>query len=202
MKHVIGYLSGKLDYGLVVKKTSGHKLESWSDADWGSDQDKRRSRSGTLLTIGNNPVIWTSKLLPTGALSTAEAEFYALSQCVCEVTWVRQILSEIGVYVQLLTPTFQDNLGAIAWTQEVQGLRKVKHVRLRYHFVKEAVSRRDVEVLYTPSLDNKADTFTKATGGSLFNAQRIALKVLQLSYKGGMSKIENNSRSTLCDLGR
>ena len=134
------------------------------------------------------------------ALYIAKAEFYVLSQCVFEVIWVRQILSEIGVH-QLPTPTFQDNLGAIAWIQEVQGLRKVKHVRLRYHFVEEAVNQEDVEVLYTLSLDNKADTLTKANGGSLFNAQRMALRVMRLSSKESLSEIKNKSNSALCDLG-
>lgn len=41
----------------------------------------------------------------------------------------------------------QDNLGAISWTNTVQGLRRVKHVALRYHYVRSIVEEKIVRVL-------------------------------------------------------
>ena len=184
MKHVIRYLSGTQDYGLVFKKKCGHDLGAWSDAEWARDEHKRRSRSGILITIGSNPVIWTSKLQPSVALSTTEAEFYALSECIREVNWVRQLFIELDIEMSSPTPVQQDKLGAIKWTKEVQGLRNVKHVRIRYHFVKEAVQRKDVEVVYTPSVENKADPLTKVLGGSLFDTHRKEQNVMSSSEGG------------------
>lgn len=188
MKQVVRYLQGTKQVGLVFKKGCDGTLEAWSDADWARDQDKRRSRSGIVLTIGGNPVSWTSKLQPSVALSTCEAEFYALSECVREVNWVRQVLKELGFDTEEPTCVYQDNLGTIRWTDEVQGLRKVKHVGIRYHSVKETVEHQSVQVLYTPSQENKADSLTKALVGSSFEKHCQLLHVAPASSRGGVSK--------------
>ena len=66
----------------------------------------------------------------------------------------------------------------------MQGLRNVKHVSIRYYFVKEAVQRKDVEVVYTPSVEKKADPLTKALGGSLFDTHRKEQKVMSSLEEG------------------
>ena len=186
MKHVLRYLKGTKDFGLCIEKGSTAVLEAWSDADWARDQDKRRSRSGILLTIGRNPVMWTSKMQTSVAMSTSEAEFLALSECVRDTNWVRQVLNDVGVDVSKPTIVYQDNLGTIRWTDEVQGLRKVKHVGIRYQFVKQAVDERHVQVLYTPSESNRADSLTKILAGQSFEAHRSFLHVLPASPRGGV----------------
>ena len=113
----------------------------------------------------------------TTALSTAEADFNALSECVRQVIWIRGFLSEIGIKQVSATNIYQDNLGSIAWTKEVQGLRNVKHVGIRYHFVKEHIEKKDVQVSYTPSATNKADSFTKALVGTTFAQHRQVLQI-------------------------
>lgn len=62
MKRVQRYLKGTKDMFLCFKRHCRNQIKSWSDADWGRDQDKRRSRSGMLTTIGGNPVSWMSRL--------------------------------------------------------------------------------------------------------------------------------------------
>ena len=184
MKYLLRYLKGTADYGLKFTKNSGSVLKAWSDADWARDQDKRRSRSGIVLTIGGNPVCWTSKLQPSVAVSTAEAEFYALSECVRDVNWCRLVLQELDLFMDCPTKIYQDNLGTIQWTSEVQGLRKVKHVGIRYNFVKETVEEKKVEILYTPSQEKLADSLTKSLIGSAFASHREKLHVIPVSARG------------------
>lgn len=92
MKDVPLYLKGTMDYGIRYRNNSTTKLEAWSDADWARDQDKRRSRSGIAIFTGVNPVLWSSKLQPCVATSTAETEFHALSKCTKAVHWCCQVL--------------------------------------------------------------------------------------------------------------
>lgn len=75
------------------------------------------------------------------------------------------------------TSVLQDNLGTITWTQDVQGLRRVKHVGLRYHFVREMVDNMDIKVIYTPSDKNKADSLTKILGPQMHAIHRRNLSV-------------------------
>lgn len=173
MKHVIRYLIGTVDYGIYLPgNKSAAKLTAWSDADWVRDLECRRSRSGYILTVGGGPVVWTSRLQGARAVSTSEAEFIALSLCTREVSWVRSLLKELGEKQIEATVIFQDNLGFILWTEEVQGLRKVKHVDIRYHYVRTEVENKIIAVEYTSSTSNRADSLTKALVGTTFNQHR------------------------------
>ena len=162
MKAVIRYLVGTLDYGVLLN--SGHEalLEASSDADWARDHHKRRSRSGYLITVAGGPVVWASLLQTLPVQSTTEAEFISLAHCVREIHWIRATMAELNVYQAAPTIVHQDILGAICWTNEVQGLRKVKHIGIRYHNLRDAVDSKTVRVQYIASTENKADGLTKS----------------------------------------
>lgn len=93
------------------------------------------------------PIIWASRLQTLTAQLTTEAEFIFKTYCVREDAWIRDTLVELGL--KQVNPTFmhQDNLGAIFWTNDVPGLRKVEHIGLRYHVVREAVKPRVICVV-------------------------------------------------------
>ncbi|OWY94946.1 polyprotein [Phytophthora megakarya] len=85
------------DLGIVYNRTKGKaELTAYTDADWGSNLDDRRSVSGTMMMISGAPVVFKSKYQRTVALSSAEAEYMALSQCTQEVLWTRAKLKDLG----------------------------------------------------------------------------------------------------------
>jgi hypothetical protein len=55
VKRLMRYLSGTLDYGLVLGGTGESILIAYSDADWGGDVD-RKSTSGELHCFGEDIV--------------------------------------------------------------------------------------------------------------------------------------------------
>lgn len=179
LKNVVRYLIGTTEYGILLPTRSSNKAEilCWADADWARDLSKRRSRTGFLVTINGGPIIWTSKLQSCTAQSTAEAEFNALSHAIREVKWLRMVLKELKVIDNEPTQVLQDNLGSISWTEEVNGLRKVKHVGIKYHFVRENVDSKVISIMFTPSSDNRSDSLTKVLIGSEFEKHRTWLGV-------------------------
>lgn len=58
-------------------------------------------------------VQWSSKLQPTVALSTTEAEYRALSDGVREVMWIYMLLAELGHTNDEATTIFSDNQSSI-----------------------------------------------------------------------------------------
>lgn len=58
----------------------------------------------------------------------------------------------------------------------MHGLRNVKHVGIKYHYVREAVQSGEVKVKYTPSNENRADGLTKALVGDTFCGHRDGLE--------------------------
>ncbi len=72
-------------------------VEGYSDSDWAGDLGSRKSTSGFIFMLNGGPVSWCSKRQPTVALSSTEAEYIALTLAAKEATWIRLLLTELGL---------------------------------------------------------------------------------------------------------
>ncbi|CAJ2642451.1 unnamed protein product [Trifolium pratense] len=78
VKRILRYLKGTLNYGLLLQPSPSSppfSLRAYSDADWATDQDDRRSTSGSCIYFGSNLVSWGSKKQQLVARSSTEAEY-------------------------------------------------------------------------------------------------------------------------------
>ena len=113
LKRILRYCKATLDFGLVIGGSFRTPvLVGYGDADWGSCLETRKSRTGYTFYIGEGCVSHQSKKQATGALSTAEAEYMALSEATKEMKWLRQLLEELG-FPQEITEIFQDNKACV-----------------------------------------------------------------------------------------
>ena len=83
-KRVMRYLKGTINLTLQYKKSGDSAIIGYSDADFAQDTDTRRSTTGNLFTLSGGAIAWISKKQPIVSLSTAEAEYIALSAAVLE----------------------------------------------------------------------------------------------------------------------
>ena len=88
-KRVLRYLKGTIDVGLVLGGQDSCKLTGYCDSDWASDTATRRSRTGYVFMMNGAAVSWKSQHQPTVALSTAEAEYMALTAAIQEAIFLR-----------------------------------------------------------------------------------------------------------------
>jgi hypothetical protein len=70
VKHLLWYISGTLNHGCVYHRGEGEVLVGFSDLDHAGDIDSRKSTSGVLFFLGNNPVTWQSQKQSVVAKST------------------------------------------------------------------------------------------------------------------------------------
>ncbi|XP_024023550.1 uncharacterized protein LOC112092229 [Morus notabilis] len=89
---ILMYLKKDLRKGLLFKKTANRLLEIYTDADWAGSPSDRKSTSGYCSYVWGNLVTWRSKKQPVVAHSSAEAEFRALAQGICEGIWLKRLL--------------------------------------------------------------------------------------------------------------
>uniref|UniRef100_A0AAV1TS81 Polyprotein n=1 Tax=Peronospora matthiolae TaxID=2874970 RepID=A0AAV1TS81_9STRA len=172
---VLRYLKTTRQHGIIYRGGTGSvTAEAYSDADWGSNLDDRRSVSGVMIMIGNAPVVFKSKFQRTVALSSAEAEYMALSLCVQEVLWTRAILTDMGMVQMNATQIWEDNQGAIALAQNAGYHARTKHVDIRHHFIRETIEDGTVAVAYVDTKHQLADILTKALGSKTFKFLRDA----------------------------
>lgn len=104
LKHVVWYVNLTANYGLHLPKGRSRREHVVnSDADWGRDLEKRPFRAGYMPYHNSAPILWRSKLQSATATFTCLAELSALSDCIKDFLWVREILSNIVILI--INPT-------------------------------------------------------------------------------------------------
>ena len=111
---------------------------------------------------------WKSKLQPTVALSSTEAEYYSAALGCSEVMFMRQILEHLGAKQPLATPVLEDNQGCIGIAKGTSSHSKAKHIDRRWHFVRDAVRDGIIEFVFCPTDKQPADIMTKALASKKF----------------------------------
>ena len=163
LKHVLRYLKGSMNNGLLYVKTDhGLSLIGYSDSDWASCSEDRRSTTGYYFSLNpaGPPVSWKSRKQPTVALSSCEAEYMAFTECVQEATFLQMLLSEI-IPVPIPVPIHGDNQGAIALVKNPIISNRSKHIDVKHHFIREKFTSNFIDLCYVNTDDNVADVFTK-----------------------------------------
>ena len=106
-------------------------------------------------------ISWRAQKQQTVALSSCEAEYMALCSAVQEGKYLMSFLNEILDQNQTQFSLFCDNQGANALAKNPVNHKRSKHIDIKYHFVRDEVSREKLYLLYVPSCENVADIFTK-----------------------------------------
>lgn len=160
VKRIFRYLKSTINYKLFYSK--GDELVAYSDADWASEIDKRRSCTGYLLKMSGGAVVWKSTHQKTIALSTAEAEYMALTATVQDVIWTTQLLKELRYDIKLPIIIYCDNQSAQLLANSSGFRHRTKHIDIKYHFIREKVELNVIKIEYITTTKNVADSLTKA----------------------------------------
>ncbi|GJS08130.1 retrovirus-related pol polyprotein from transposon TNT 1-94 [Tanacetum coccineum] len=179
VKRIFKYLKGTINMGLWYPKDSGFELTAFSDADHAGCLDTRKSTSGGIQFLGDKLVSWMSKKQNCTAMSSAEAEYVALSASCAQVMWMRTQLQDYGFNYNKI-PLYCDSQSAIAISCNPVQHSRTKHIHTRYHFIKEQVENGIIELYFVRTEYQLADMFTKALPEDRFKylVRRIGMRCL------------------------
>lgn len=107
----------------------------------------------------------------------------SLSQATCEAVWLRNLVTEFGVQLDSPLIIYEDNQSCIQIAKEPRDQKRLKHIDIRYNFVRERIENQEIEVQYIPTGDQVADLFTKGLPTDVFKKHRHAL-----GLRGGVKK--------------
>ena len=166
MKWILRYLRGttclKICFG-------GDKptLLGYTDFDMGGDIDSRRSTLGYVIKFAGGVVAWKSRLQKCVALSTTEAGFIAITKACKELLWVKKFQQELS-FVQDKYLLFCDSQSVIHLGKNSIFHSRSKHIDVRYHWIRDVLEARLLELAKVHIDDNCADMMTKTLLKSKF----------------------------------
>jgi len=185
VKRILRYISGTLSYGCQYKrkKQEEARLLGYSDSDQAGDIDTRRSTTGVLFFLGNNPVTWQSQKQKVVALSSCEAEYIAATTAACQGIWLARLISELRGREAGATSLKIDNESAIALSKNPVFHDRSKHIDVRYHFIRECVEDGRVKTESVRTAEQLADILTKALTRERFCELRSLIGVRDVQHQ-------------------
>nr|GEU30209.1 retrovirus-related Pol polyprotein from transposon TNT 1-94 [Tanacetum cinerariifolium] len=134
---------------------------AFSDVDHARCIDTRKSTSGGIQFLGDKLVSWVSKKQDCTAMSSAKAEYVALSASCAQVLWMRTQLKDYGFKYNKI-PLYCDSQSTIAISCNPVQHSRTKHIHTWYHFIKEQVENGIIKLYFVGTEYQLADMFTKA----------------------------------------
>ncbi|POM72955.1 Integrase catalytic core protein [Phytophthora palmivora] len=182
---VVHYLLKTKDVAITYDGCMGAELTAYSD-DLTGNRDDRRSVSGVMLMVCGAPVVWRSTFQKTVILSSTEAEYMALNDCIKEVVWMRRLLEDIGAEKHGPMVIYDENQGAMALAKNVGYQARTKHIDIRYHFIHEKIANGEVELTYDESKNQLADFLTKSLSTKTLRYLQRGSQARDIELSGGV----------------
>ena len=160
IKRAARYLAGAPRYVQMYEwqDYDGH-MHAFADSDWAGDQVTRKSTSGGLIMLGSHMIKSWSSSQPVIALSSGEAELYALVKAATQAKGIGSLMMDFDLAVE--TTIHTDSTAALGMVYR-KGVGKVRHIEVQYLWIQDEVYKKKVSVLKVGTRDNPADMLTKS----------------------------------------
>ncbi|CAA7028265.1 unnamed protein product [Microthlaspi erraticum] len=166
---VLHYLKGTIGLGLFYSAESNLLSQGFTDADWNSCSDTRKSTSGFCMFLGPSLISWKSKKQQTSSHSSAESEYRAMEFAMREVTWLVNLLEEFLVKQPHSVAFYSDSKAAIHIANNAVFHERTKHIENDCHIVRDKVLSGLIKTLHITTESQLADVFTKPLFPTQFN---------------------------------
>lgn len=165
---VVRYLNGCPGQGIFLDSKPTLQVSAYCDSDWSSCPESRRSLSVYIVFIGDSPVTWKTKKQDAVALSSAEAEYRAMSATLKELKWLKGLLQSFSIPHPTPMKLYCDSKSAIYIAGNPVFHERTKHIERECHHVRDAVKSKLITTEHVSSKNQLADILTKALSRPLF----------------------------------
>jgi hypothetical protein len=165
--------------GLHIRKSLSSRVSAFSDADWAGCFDDRKSTGGFAVFLGSNLISWCAKKQKTVSRSNTEVEYKAMADATAEIMWVQSVLQDLSISPKAAILCC-DNMGAKYLASNPIFHGRTKHVEVDFHFVRDHVSQKLLQVRFISTNDQVADGFTKAISQKQLHKFQRNLNLIKL----------------------
>lgn len=155
--------------------TSTPTLFGYTDSDWATDRDTRRSVSSFAIYFCNRLVSWKATHQKSIATSVGEAETIAATLAVKTIVYLRNLLDDLGYSQSTATVLFSDSKSTIDAATSIGTSTRMRHVHVSDLFCREQHQQGTIQFVKVPTLENVADLNTKAHSSAAFSRLKDSL---------------------------
>eukprot|EP00438_Fugacium_kawagutii_P000632 Skav224354 [mRNA] locus=scaffold2411:362652:363395:- [translate_table: standard] len=169
LKHLVRYLAGTKRHTSPIKPSirigKNHSqpldINIFVDSDWAGCASTRKSTSGFIIQFCGATIHFGSRTQSVVALSSAEAEFYAIGAGCQEALFIRNFIKEAFGYHKLNIRIHTDSSAGKSMASRQGVSKKAKHIELKFMFIQNLVQAGVVSIHKIPGKDNPSDILTK-----------------------------------------
>ena len=107
-----------------------------------------------------------------------EFEYYALIEIKKKVVWLRKLLLKLNQIDDALTLIWMNNLNVKVFSKNLEFHRRIKHIDVRYHWMREKMTNELLQLEYILIAQMTADGLTKPLGPLQFSAFLIMIRMI------------------------
>ena len=177
------YLIGRPRLVMLFKwQDPTEMVTSFTDSDWAGCQITAKSTSGGIVCIGEHVIKTYSRQQKVIALSSAEAELYAMVAASAESLAIIAYAEDLGT--RMSGEVYVDSSAALGISQRC-GIGKVRHLRTQGLWVQEARLTGRLAYRKVLGAKNPADVLTKHVPAELLQKH---LETLCVEIRGGRAE--------------
>jgi len=182
-KRVLKYVQGTSEFGVLFSRSETKfelEITVYSDVDWCDDKSDKKSTSGNIFFLGNTHVSWSSTKEHVVNLSSCKSEYIAAYKPSCQGVWLESLMKGLKVGIGKKMKLLVDNKSAISLANHPTSHGRSKHIKTKFHFIREQVTSGRVEIEYYKSEEQLVDLLTEALKRDRFNDLRKLIGVVNV----------------------
>lgn len=165
-RRVAKYVKTTKSYKLFFPRGDRNSLVGYSDATWSVTKDGK-GFSGHMIKLFGSVICWKTSKQKIVALSSAESELLAMVECVRDLKWVVEILTELGVgdseMGSLPLKLYTDSQSVIDMVYSLACSTRSKHYARKVWFIRDEIEKGLLVLLHQRSNVLVADLLTRAS---------------------------------------
>ena len=162
-------------------------LKGFGDSDWAGEKPGRKSTSGGAVMLGGSMLKSWSTSQSVIALSSGEAELYALMRLATQTLGIMSMARDFG---ENLTAEIQTDSSAAMGMAHRAGLGgKSRHIDVQFLWIQDCIKSKEVKLAKVHTDDNLADVLTKYLGKESFEKH---LKAMGYTWREGRASEGRN----------
>ncbi|CAA7044894.1 unnamed protein product [Microthlaspi erraticum] len=177
---ILRYVKNDPGQGLFYSAKSDLCLNAFSDSDYSTCPDTRRSITGYWVYLGSSLIMWKSKKHDIVSRSSTKAEYRSMAHTTCELLWLHQLLTDLKITVTAKAELFCDSKSAIYIATNPVFHERTKHIEVDCHTIRDQVKNGFLTLMHVGTTNQHADILTEPLQPGPFHSLLIRMSISSL----------------------